>query len=157
MQNKTSVFDEKVVTRFDKRNSDMAEKEHWWRKEYVTVDPKEEDPISEDSKKILSLRTLKRILSMRNLKKTLITVKPKDNAINENLQELQDPQSLLHRKLTRFDFLVMVYERVDDGDKFISFFRFLILLISAIIFKQRKLYKNEVTQSFQKQNWYEDC
>ena len=39
-------------------------------------------------------------------------------------------------------------DRVDDGDKFLSFFRFLILLISAIIFKQRKLRENEVTQSF---------
>ena len=98
------VFDKKVVTRFDKRNSGMAKKEHWWREEYVTVDPKEEDPISEDSKKTLSLRTLKRILSVRNLKRTFITVKPKDNAINENLQELQDPEWLLRRKLTRFDF-----------------------------------------------------
>ena len=57
------------------------------------MEPKEEeDPISEDSKKTLSLRTLKRILSLRNLKRTLITVKPKDNAINEDPQELQDPQ-----------------------------------------------------------------
>ena len=39
-------------------------------------------------------------------------------------------------------------DRVDDRDKFLSFFRFLILLISAIIFKQRKLRENEVTQSF---------
>ena len=31
MQNKASVFDKKVVTRFGKKNSDMAEKEHWWR------------------------------------------------------------------------------------------------------------------------------
>ena len=29
---------------------------------------------------------------MRNLKSTLITVKPKDNAINGDPQELQDPQ-----------------------------------------------------------------
>ena len=63
MQNKTSAFDKKVVSRFDKKNSDMVEKEHWWREESITVCPKEEEPISEDSKK-----TLKRILSMRNLK-----------------------------------------------------------------------------------------
>ena len=43
-------------------------------------------------KKTLSLRNLKSILSMRNLKRTLITVKPKDNAINGDPQELQDPQ-----------------------------------------------------------------
>ena len=118
MQNKASVFDKKVGTLFDKKNSDMVEKEHWWREESITACPKEEDPISEDSKKTLSLRTLKRILSMRNLKRTLITVKPKDNAINGDPQELQDPQWLLRRKLTLFGFLVMVYDRVDDGDKF---------------------------------------
>ena len=100
------------------KNGDMAEKEHWWTEESITAYPKEEDPISEDSKKTLSLRTLKRILSMRNLKRTLITVKPKDNAINGDPQELQDPQWLLRRKLTLFGFLVMVYDRVDDGDKF---------------------------------------
>ena len=29
---------------------------------------------------------------MRKLKRNLITVKPKDNAINEDPQDLQDPQ-----------------------------------------------------------------
>ena len=90
---------------------------------------------------------------MGNVKRVLITVKPtKDNAVNEDPQELQDPQSLLRQKLTLLGFLIMVYDRVDDGYKFLSFFRFLILLISAIIFKQRKLRENEVTQSFRKQN-----
>ena len=55
---------------------------------------------------------------MRRLKRTLITVKPKDNATNGDPQELQDPQGLLRRKLTLFGFLVMVYDRVDDGDQF---------------------------------------
>ena len=98
----------KVVTRFDKKDGDMAENEHWWRKESVIADPKKEDPVSEDSKKTLSLMILKRILSMRNLKRTLITVKPKDNAINEDPQQLQDPQWLLRRKLPLFGFLVKV-------------------------------------------------
>ena len=89
MQNKFLI--KKVVTRFDTKNGDMAENEHWWRKESVIADPKKEDPVSQDSKKTLSLMILKRILSMRNLKRTLITVKPKDNAINEDPQELQDP------------------------------------------------------------------
>ena len=80
----------KLVTRFDERKSDMTEKEHWWREESITADPKEEDSISDDSKKTLLLRTLKRNLSMRNLKRTLITVKPKDNAVNEDPQELQE-------------------------------------------------------------------
>ena len=96
----------------------MAEKDHWWREESITVYPKEEDPISEDLKKTLSLRILMRILLMRNLKRTLLTVKPKDNVINGDPQELQDPQWLLRRKLTVFGFLVMVYDRKDNGDKF---------------------------------------
>ena len=45
-----------------------------------------------------------------------------------------------------------VYDRVDDADKFLSFFHFLILLISAIICKQKKLHENDVTQSFRNQN-----
>ena len=81
----------------------------------MTVDHEEEDLISEDSKK--TLNTLKRILLMRNLKKSLVTVRPNDNAINEKPQELQNSQWLLRRKLTLFGFLVMVYDRVDDGDK----------------------------------------
>ena len=55
---------------------------------------------------------------MKNLKRTLITVKPKDKAINEDAQELQDPQRFLRRKFTLFGFLVMVCDRVDDGVKF---------------------------------------
>ena len=77
----------------------MAEKEPWWREESIISCPKEEYPISEVSKKILSLGTLKRILSMRNLKRTLITVKTKDDAINGDSQELQDPPWILRRKL----------------------------------------------------------
>ena len=98
----------------------MSEKEHWWKEEPITAGPEEEGAISEDSKKTLSLRTLKRILSMRNLKRTLITVKPKDNAINEDHQELQGSQWLLRRKLILFGFLVMLYDRVDDGDKLLK-------------------------------------
>ena len=48
---------------------------------------------------------------MRNLKRNLITVKPKDNAINGDPLELQDSQCLLRRKLTLFGFLVMVYDK----------------------------------------------
>ena len=45
-------------------------------------------------------------------------MKFKDNAINRDPQEFQDPQRLLRRKLTFFAFLVMVYDGVDDADKF---------------------------------------
>ena len=91
----------------------MTGEKHWWREESITADPKEEDPIYEDSKK-----TLERILPMKNLKRTLITLKPKDNAINDDPQELQDPQWLLSHKLTLLGFLVMVHDRLDDGNKF---------------------------------------
>ena len=63
----------KAVTRFDK-NRDMTEKEHWWREESITTDPEEEEPISEDSKKTISLRTLKIILLMRNLKRSPLSL-----------------------------------------------------------------------------------
>ena len=39
------------------------------------------------------------------------------NSINEDPQELQDPQWHLGGKLTLFGFLVMVYDRVGDVDK----------------------------------------
>ena len=43
---------------------------------------------------------------------------PTDNSINEDPQELQDPQWLLHCKLTFFGFLLLVYDdSVGDGDK----------------------------------------
>ena len=45
-------------------------------------------------------------------------MKPKGNAINEDPQELQDPQWLSRRKLTPFGFLVMVYDRMDVGEIF---------------------------------------
>ena len=98
----------------------MAEKEYWWREKSITAYPKEEGPISEDSKKALSLRTLKRIPSMRNLNRIRIIGKSKDNAINRDPQELQDPHWFWCRKLTLFGFLVMVYDGiwVDGGDKF---------------------------------------
>ena len=118
MQKQNMFLIKKVVTRFDKKNSDMAEREHWWREGSITVHPKEEDPISEDSKKTLSLRTLKRILLMRNLKRTFITVKPRDNAISRDPKKFQNPQWLFGPKFTLFAFLVVAYDRVDDGDKF---------------------------------------
>ena len=116
----------KVVTRFDKKIATWRKKSTDEEKNLLlrTLKKKtlslttqrrpyhwglKEDPITED---------LKRILSMRNLKRTLISVKTKDNAINGDPPELQDPQWLLCHKLTLFSFLVMVYDRVDDKDKF---------------------------------------
>ena len=90
MQHKTSVFDKKVVIRFDKKIPAWRKKNVDKEKNLLQLILKKK--ISEDAKKILSLRALKRILSMRKLKRILITVKPKDNAINEDSQELQDPQ-----------------------------------------------------------------
>ena len=48
----------------------MAEKEHdWWREESITAYPKEEDPISQNTKKTLSLKD------------------PKENPFNEEPRE----------------------------------------------------------------------
>ena len=97
----------------------MAEKEHWWREESITLYAKEEDPISEDSKKTVSPRTLNWIFSRRNLKRTLYYCETLSRQNYQgDPQELQDLQWLLRRKLILFGFLVMVYDRVDDGDKF---------------------------------------
>ena len=69
------------------------------RRPYITGDPKE-NPINEKPKE------------------DPITVKPKGNPINVNPQELQDSRWLLRRKKTFFGFLVVVYDREADGDKF---------------------------------------
>ena len=109
MQNRISVFYKKIATWFDKKIATWREK---------SIDEEKNLLLWTLKKKTRSLRTLKRILSMRNPKRTLITVKPKGNAIDGDPQEFQDPQWLLRRKLTLCSFLVMVYDRVNDGDKF---------------------------------------
>ena len=76
------LIKKKVVTQFDKKIAT-------WRKK--SIDEEKSLLLRALKKKTLSLRTLKRILSMKNLKRTLITVKSKDNAINRDPQELQDP------------------------------------------------------------------
>ena len=50
METKKHLFLIKSSNTIWSKNSDMVEKEHWWREESITMDPKEEDPISEDSK-----------------------------------------------------------------------------------------------------------
>ena len=73
MRNKTSVFDKKVVTRFDKKNMDMVEKQHWWRQESITLRPEEEYPIS------LSLS----LSCLCGLKEDPITEDPRENPFND--------------------------------------------------------------------------
>ena len=61
----------KIVARSDKKLATWRKKStDNPREESITATDPEEDPITEDSKKTLSLRTLKRILSMRNLKRS---------------------------------------------------------------------------------------
>ena len=95
----------------------MAEKEHWWSKRRIHYCGPwrrlyhwglKEDPITEDPKE--------NHINEKS-KENTITVIPKDNSINEDPQELKYPQWLLHRKLTLFGFLLMVYDRVRDGNK----------------------------------------
>ena len=82
----------KIVARFDKKIVAWQKKSiDDPREESITADP-EEHPITEDSNKTLLLRTLKRTLSMKNLKRTPSRVTPKDNCINEDPQEPQNPQ-----------------------------------------------------------------
>ena len=68
----------------------MIEKIATWREK--SIDKEKNLLLSTLKKKALSLGTLKRIISMRKPKRTLITVKPKGNAIDGDLQELQDSQ-----------------------------------------------------------------
>ena len=69
-------------------------------KEDTTTEDSKENPINEKTKE------------------DPMTLKPKDHSINEDPQEPQDAQWLLHCKITLFGFLVIVYDRVGDGDKF---------------------------------------
>ena len=100
--NKTSVFDKKA--RFDKKNSDMAEKEHWWPKRGIYYCGHwrrlyhwelKENPITEDPKE--------NPINEKH-KEDTITLTPIDNSINEDIQELQDLQWLLLCKLIFFSF-----------------------------------------------------
>ena len=76
MQNKTSVFDKKSSNTIWYKNSDMVEKERWWREEPITADPKEDN--------------------LWGLKEDPITEDPKENPINEKAKE--DPLSLWNLK-----------------------------------------------------------
>ena len=92
-------------------------------------------------KKTLPLRTLKKTLSLTNPNEYSITKEPKENTIHEDPKEdfitenpkensiTEDPkENPIFEKLRRFrtlnaktlfGFLVMVYNRVSDGDKFL--------------------------------------
>ena len=70
------------------------------REESITEDP-EEEPITGDSRRTLSLRTLKRTLLLRTLR---------------GFSGSSGPSMTLASQKTLF-FLVMVYDRVGDGDK----------------------------------------
>ena len=107
----------KNVKLFLIKNSNMAEKEHWWSKRRIYYcEPcrrlchwgLKEDPVTEDPKENPF---------NEKSKEDIITVTTVDNFINEDPQELQDPQWLLRLKLFLFSFLLMVYDRVGDGDK----------------------------------------
>ena len=89
---KLTVFDKKKIVTWRKKSIDDP------RGESITADPEEdwglnEDPITEDPKgNPINEKP----------KEGIITVTPIDNTINEDPQELQDPQWFLRRKLTLF-------------------------------------------------------
>ena len=99
----------KLLARFDKKNSGMSEKEHWWPtiKIYYWGDP-EEEPSTVDSKRTVSLRTLERIVSLRNLNR-ILSMRPLRSCRNLNY---------FCSKKTLFGFLIMVHSRVGDEDNF---------------------------------------
>ena len=72
------------------------------REQSTTEDP-EEEPFIDDSKRTILIRTLKMTLSLRNLKRTL------------SMRTLRSFKTLNDFP---FCFLVVVYDREDDGDKF---------------------------------------
>ena len=74
----------KVVARFDKKIVAWRKKSTDYRREKSIAVHPEEEPITQDLKKTLSLRTLKG----EKPKEDPTTVKPKDNPINEYPQEL---------------------------------------------------------------------
>ena len=109
-----------MVARFDKKIAAYGKKRTYDSREESIAEYPEEEPITEDLK-----RTLSRTLSQRNLKKTLSILKR-----NPSLRTLQKTLSL--RTLRNFKtldyfcvpknffvFLVMVYYRVGDEDKFL--------------------------------------
>ena len=94
------------------------------REESITGDS-EEDPVTGDSKRTLSLRTIKiGSLSLRTLKRTLSPENLKRNLLLWKLKRtLREPAGASGTSMTftlqksLLFYLVMVYDRVGDGDK----------------------------------------
>ena len=91
---------------------------HEPREESITAEP-EGESITEDLTKNLSLRTLKRILSLKNLKRTLSLWNIKTvlaiKSLGSGFRIFND---FCVTKKSLFTFLVKIYNRVGDGDKF---------------------------------------
>ena len=94
------------------------------REESIIEDP-EEEPVTGDSKRTLSLRTIKiGFLSLRTLKRTLSPENLKRNLLLWQLKRtLREPAgasgtsiTFTSQKVLLF-YLVMVYDRAGDGDK----------------------------------------
>ena len=116
------------------------------REESITEDPQEE-PSTQDSRRKILLRNLKRDLSLTVLKE------------NPSLRTLKGTRNNLRVKTISF----WIFGRVKRFyTKIFVYFKrtlnvwesFLILVISAVICKQRKLHEKEVTQHFRNQKYY---
>ena len=111
-----NVFLKKVAAPFDKKVPACRKKTiDNPKEESITKEPFEE-PITEDSKRTLSLKTFKRTVSRRYLKKT------KSMRNLKRILSLRTVRSF--RTLSDFSaanfffgFLVIVYQRLGDGEK----------------------------------------
>ena len=129
---------------------------------------------TDDSNRTLSLKNLKKTHSLKNLKKALITENLTKDPITDNLGEISTLKNLKRtlslRTLRNFrtvnDFgqqknlFMMIYHRVKRfyTEIFLYFKRalkiqenFLILLITTVISKKRKLHEKKVAQYFRSQ------
>ena len=77
----------------------------------------EDEPITEDPKRTLSLRNPKSALSLRNLNRVISQRSLTRNLLLSTLRSFRGLNSFCAEE-TLFGFSIMVYDRVSDGDKF---------------------------------------
>ena len=109
-------FDKRIVTYQNKKTDNPTE-------EPIIEDP---ESTSEDSKRTHSLRNLKRTLSLRHLKKSVLlrnlkrTLSPRTlrRTLSLSLRSFGTLNDFCVAKKLLFGFLMMVYDRVGDGDNY---------------------------------------
>ena len=100
-------FDKRIVTYQNKKTDNPTE-------EPIIEDP---ESTSEDSKRTHSLRNLKRTLSLRHLKKSVLP-RTLRRTLSLSLRSFGTLNDFCVAKKLLFGFLMMVYDRVGDGDNY---------------------------------------